>query len=522
LQGERYPKPLLWWQSGSIYQVYPRSFQDSDGDGVGDLQGIGQRLDYLHWLGIDAIWLSPIFRSPMADFGYDVADYTDVDPIFGTLADLDALIDGAHRRGIRLLLDFVPNHTSDRHAWFLDARSSRSAEHRDWYIWRDPLPSGGPPNNWQANFGGSAWEWDETTGQYYFHSFLKEQPDLDWTNPAVRQAMSDVLRFWFARGVDGFRIDVINLIAKKRELLPARAGARQVWGNESRIQALVRSIRQVADEFSDRVLIGEIWLPLKRLVAYYGTDLGGLQLPFNFQLVLLPWSAVRIASAIRTYEGVLPAGAWPNWVLGNHDRTRIASRIGAAQARVAAMLLLTLRGTPTIYYGDEIGVEDVTVSPAQRRDPQGLRGGDSRDPERTPMRWDNGPNAGFTDGTPWLPVGPEVERINVSAQREDPASMLSLYRRLLELRRAEPALHGGAWQEVGVGGSALAYLRTDGDRRFLVVLNLDSRPEELPLAAAELHGTILVSTVKPTTAPAARFESRTSLGPNEALLVFLD
>jgi alpha-glucosidase len=520
LQRDRYPKPLLWWQSGSIYQVYPRSFQDSNGDGVGDLRGIGERLEYLQWFGIDAIWLSPIFRSPMADFGYDVADYTDVDPMFGTLADLDALIEGVHRRGMRLLLDFVPNHTSDRHSWFLDARSSRSADHRDWYIWRDPLPGGGPPNNWQANFGGSAWEWDEATGQYYFHSFLKEQPDLDWTNPALRQAMADVLRFWFARGIDGFRIDVINLIAKKRELMPASGTSRQIWGDERRIQELVRGIRQVANEFGDRVLIGEIWLPLGKLVAYYGTDLTGLHLPFNFQLLLLPWSAARIGAAIRTYEGLLPAGAWPNWVLGNHDRPRIASRVGAAQARVAAVLLLTLRGTPTIYYGDELAMADVAVPPADQRDPQGLRGGDSRDPGRTPMRWDDGPNAGFSDGRPWLPIGPEVETINVRAESEDASSMLSLYRRLLELRRSEPALHSGAWQEVGVARSVLAYLRTDADRRFLVALNLAARAAELPQAAAELSGTILVSTLNPTAG--GQFAPRSSLAPNEGLVVLLD
>lgn len=500
--------------------MYPRSFQDSDGNGVGDLRGVGQRLEYLQWLGIDAIWLSPIFRSPMADFGYDVADYTDVDPLFGTLADLDSLIEGLHRRGMYLLLDFVPNHTSDCHAWFLDARSSRSAEHRDWYIWRDPLPGGGAPNDWQSAFGGSAWEWDKATGQYYFHSFLKDQPDLDWTNPAVRVAMSDVLRFWFARGVDGFRVDVVNLIAKKRELLPTRAGARHVWGDESRIQELVRAIRQVADEFDDRVVIGEIWLPLKKLVVYYGTDQTGLHLPFNFQLLQLPWSAARIAAAIRTYERLLPAGGWPNWVLGNHDRSRIASRVGPAQAHVAAMLLLTLRGTPTIYNGDELGMADVPVSPAEQRDPQGLRGGNSRDPERAPMRWDSGPNAGFSDGSPWLPIGPKAETINVAAERSDPASMLLLYRRLLELRRSEPALHGGTWEEVGVAGSVVAYLRTDADRRFLVALNLGGRAAHLPQAAAELRGEILVSTLNATAG--ARFDLRTSLAPNEGLVVVLD
>jgi alpha-glucosidase len=520
LQDNRHPPPLRWWQRGTIYQVYPRSFQDSSSDGVGDLRGIEQRLDHLHWLGVDAIWLSPIFPSPMADFGYDVADYTDIDPLFGTLADLDALLAAVHSRGMRLLLDFVPNHTSDRHPWFLDARSSRSAEHRDWYIWRDPLPGGKPPNDWQSAFLGSAWEWDVTTGQYYFHSFLKEQPDLDWSNPAVRAAMADVLRFWFRRGVDGFRIDVINLLAKRRELLPPRPAARPTWGDERHIQQRIGELRSVADEFEDRVLVGEIWLPLKQLVAYYGTDLGGLHLPFNFQLLDLPWLAARIARAIRSYEGLLPPGAWPNWVLGNHDRPRIASRLVAAQARVAAMLLLTLRGTPTIYSGDEIGMADVPVPPDQQRDPQGLRGGRSRDPERAPMRWHGGPNAGFTDGTPWLPISSAAETVNVEAQRDSPSSMLALQHRLLELRRSEPALNSGAWQEVGTTRSALAYLRTGGARRFLVALNLADRSTRLPRAAADLRGEVLISTLLPE--KGGRFDGGQQLAPNEGLVVALD
>jgi alpha-glucosidase len=456
----------------------------------------------------------------MADFGYDVADYSDVDPLFGTLGDLDALLDAVHSRAMRLLLDFVPNHTSDRHPWFLDARSSRGAKHRDWYIWRDALPGGGPPNDWQSAFLGSAWEWDEATGQYFFHSFLKEQPDLDWSNPAVRAAMAESLRFWFARGVDGFRIDVINLLAKRRELLPTRMGTRPTWGDERRIQERIREIRSVADEFEDRLLVGEIWLPLKQLVAYYGTDLNGLHLPFNFQLLDLAWSAPRLARALRTYEELLPPGAWPNWVLGNHDRPRIATRVGAAQARVAAMLLLTLRGTPTIYYGDEIGMADVPIAPDQQRDPQGLRGGRSRDPERTPMRWHGGPTAGFTDGTPWLPIGPAVETINVEAQRDDPGSMLSLQQRLLELRRTEPALNSGAWQEVGTTRSTLAYIREKGTRRFLVALNLGGDHSPLPEAVLSRRGSVVASTLSsPDTEP---FESRNRLEPNEGVVVLLD
>ncbi len=390
------PTTRPWWQPAVVYQVYPRSFQDANGDGIGDLPGITQRLDYLAWLGVDAIWLSPIFRSPMADFGYDVADYMDVDPIFGNLADLDALIAAAHRRDIKVLLDFVPNHTSNLHPWFLESRSSRTNERRDWYIWRDPLPGGGPPNDWQANFGGSAWEWDEATGQYYFHSFLKEQPDLDWRNPAVQAAMLDVLRFWFRRGIDGFRIDVIQLLAKRYELLPTRPGHKPAWGDLRRVHVPVAAIRRVADEFDGRLLIGEIWLPPRQLVTFYGKTLDGLQLPFNFQLITLPWSARRIGAAIARYEALLPDGAWPNWVLGNHDRSRIASRVGAEQARVAAMLLLTLRGTPTLYYGDELGMCDGDIPLEAQRDPEGLRGGKSRDPERTPMRWDGSPTGGFT------------------------------------------------------------------------------------------------------------------------------
>ena len=408
-----------WWQSGVVYQVYPRSFQDADGDGVGDLRGVRSRLDYLEWLGIDAVWLSPIFRSPMADFGYDVADYEDVDPRFGTLDDLDELLRDIHGRGMRLLLDLVPNHTSSEHPWFIESRSSRAAARRDWYIWRDPLPDGSPPNDWQALFGGSAWQWDEHTGQFYFHSFLQEQPDLNWRNPEVRAAMFDVMRFWFRRGVDGFRIDVVQLLAKRFELEPAPLSARrptrsddpmlQRWAATPAIHTIMRQLRSVADEFDDRVLVGELWLPVQRLVKFYGRDLSGLHLPFNFQLITLPWKASVVHRAVVRYEGALPEGAWPNWVLGNHDRSRIASRAGVAQARVAAILLLTLRGTPTMYYGDELGMIDGDIPGASERDPQGLRGGDSRDPERTPMRWDPSPSGGFTDGAqPWLPMGADA------------------------------------------------------------------------------------------------------------------
>lgn len=528
-----------WWQRGVVYQVYPRSFQDSNGDGIGDLQGILARIDYFAWLGVDAVWLSPIFPSPMADFGYDVSDYTDVHPLFGTLADLDALLAALHARGIRLLLDFVPNHTSSEHPWFIESRASRDSAKRDWYVWRDARPDGSPPNGYMAAFGGSAWEWDEATRQFYLHLFLKEQPDLDWLNPAVRAAMTDVLRFWFRRGIDGFRIDVISLLGKLIPPHPApdsssidaaiaddpatsdRARTDQLWGDEPGTHDAVAAIRAVADEFDDRVLVGEVYLPVERLVAYYGTNGGGLHLPFNFQLLSLPWNAAAIVEAIERYEELLPPTAWPNWVLGNHDRPRVASRVGEAQARAAAVLLLTLRGTPTLYYGDELGMPDVPVSREQERDPFGLRApGQSRDPERTPMRWDGTTAAGFTTGEAWLPVGPRIADINVTAQRDDPHSMLSLHRALLALRRAEPALSVGDYSTVGVEGDVMAYLRSSGADRFLVVLNLGRAAGLPPVAARAFKGVIeLTSGLERQGQP---FDGGMQIGPDEARVVRLD
>ena len=381
----------LWWQTGVIYQIYPRSFQDTNGDGIGDLKGIERRLDYLASLGVDAIWISPIYPSPMADFGYDVADYCGVDPRFGTLADFDDLLAQAHARGLKVLLDFVPNHTSDRHPWFVESRSSRDNPKRDWYIWRDPAPDGGPPNNWISDFGGSAWEWDEATGQYYYHAFLKEQADLNWRNPAVQAAMYDVMRFWFDRGVDGFRIDVLWHMVKAADFpdnppnpdyQPAMGDMHRVLQLHSTDQPEVHEIaadmRAIADSYGakgrgERVLIGEIYLPVDRLMHYYGRERAEVHLPFNFQLIDAPWEARSLATLIADYEAALPPGGWPNWVLGNHDRPRVATKRGQAQARVAAMLLLTLRGTPTLYYGDELGLSDVAIPPAQVQDPRELR-----------------------------------------------------------------------------------------------------------------------------------------------------
>jgi alpha-glucosidase len=505
------PADHAWWQRGVIYQVYPRSFQDSNGDGVGDLPGILARLDHLVALGVDAVWISPIYPSPMADFGYDVAGYCDVDPVFGTLDDFDRLVAAAHARGLRVILDYVPNHSSDRHPWFIESRASRASPKRDWYVWRDPAPDGGPPNNWLGEFGGPAWTLDAATGQYWYHAYLPQQPDLNWRNPAVREAMLDVLRFWFDRGVDGFRVDAIHHLVEdagfrdnppnpdwRPGMSPARRVLRVRTMDQPEVHDAIAAMRRVADAYpGDRVLIGEAYLPIDRLMAYYGRDLSGFHLPFNFHLLSTPWEAGAIADLIRRYEAALPPGGWPNWVLGNHDRSRLASRVGPAQARVAAMLLLTLRGTPTIYQGEELGMEDVPIPPDRVQDPWERRVpglGLGRDPVRTPMQWDSGPVAGFTTAAePWLPLAADHRAVNVAAQVADPGSTLALYRALLALRRAEPALSVGALDAVAGEGDVLTYGRRHAPtgRRLRVALNLGA--ETRPLAGGDGR-TLLLST----------------------------
>ncbi|MDB4992939.1 MAG: alpha-amylase [Myxococcaceae bacterium] len=529
--------PTAWWQRGVIYQVYPRSFQDSNGDGIGDLRGIESRLDYLVALGVDALWISPIYPSPMADFGYDVSDYCGIDPRFGTLADFDRLLASAHARGLKLLLDFVPNHSSNQHPWFVESKSSRSSAKRNWYLWRDPAPGGGPPNNWISDFGGSAWAWDEATGQYYYHAFLKEQPDLNWRNPAVQEAMFDVLRFWFDRGVDGFRVDVLWHMIKAESFpdnppnpgyLPSMGEMHRVLqvhsADQPEVHAIAAEMRRIADAYGERVLIGEIYLPVERLMHYYGRDALGVHLPFNFQLVEAPWSARGIATMIAEYEAALPPGGWPNWVLGNHDRPRIAAKVGEAQARVAAMLLLTLRGTPTLYYGDELGIGHVDIPPEQVQDPRELREpglGLGRDPVRTPMPWSTLPNAGFSTGTPWLPLNDDWRERNAEclADAGAAASMLTLHRELLALRCAHPALSVGDIALLEADGDLLVYERRSGDERLLVALNLGNRAQALdvrPLAGWAHHARALLSTTSRERGPVG---DRLVLGPNEGIVL---
>jgi alpha-glucosidase len=558
-----------WWQTGVVYQVYPRSFQDTDGDGVGDLRGIRARLDYLAGLGVDAIWISPIYPSPMADFGYDVADYTGVDALFGTLADFDELLEAAHAKKMRVILDFVPNHTSDLHPWFLDSRSSRSSPKRNWYLWHDALPPGDDwqpastrlPNNWTSNFGGSAWEWDAPTEQFYLHSFLKQQPDLNWRNPEVRAAMYMAMRFWLDRGVDGFRMDVLWLLIKDAHfrnnppdpdytgLQHDHAATLPVFtADQPETHEIVAEMRLILDAYPDtliaaagagshRVLIGEIYLPLDELVKYYGQpmepgvaqpgtpQLTGANLPFNFHLIQTPWNASAVAGIITDYERLLPAGGWPNYVLGNHDQSRLATRIGAAQARVAAMLLLTLRGTPTMYYGDELGMPDAHISPDQVRDPAEKNEpskGRGRDPERSPMPWVNAPNAGFTlpGATPWLPLIDDWQNKNAATESRDPKSVFTLYRKLLHLRRQHDTLHAGSIADVRAEGNILRFRRValEGGVSvdFQVLLNFGN---EVATAACA-PGTVVLTTLLDGEGSAVT--GTVTLEANEGLLIALD
>ena len=462
---------MSWWQDGVIYHVYPRSFADADGDGVGDLRGIASRLDHLAWLGVDALWLSPIYRSPMKDFGYDISDHCAIEPVFGTLDDFDALVAAAHDCGLKLLLDYVPNHTSDEHPWF--------RERPDFYLWRDE-----PPNNWISVFGGRAWTHDPERGRFYYHAYLREQPDLDWRNPELREAMLGVLRFWLDRGVDGFRVDALRQVAKDPEwrdnppnpdyrpgqpeydtLLPVRSADHD---DLHAAQAIAETITA-----GGGVMVGELYLPFERLARYYGA---GVHMPSNMHLISTPWEPRAVADLVEAYEAALPEGAWPNWVLGNHDRARVASRVGAEQARVAAMLLFTLRGTPTLYYGDELGMPDVPIPPERVQDPWQEAG---RDPARTPMQWDAG--GGFTTGEPWLPMGDLS--LNVAAQRDDPRSMLQLHRDLIALRRE---FVGAPFETVAVDDARLVFARGE----FTVALNFSGEPAERPSGRVRLstHG----------------------------------
>ncbi len=520
---------LQWWQRAVFYQIYPRSFADSNGDGIGDLDGVTAHLDYLSALGIDAIWLNPINPSPLDDWGYDVSDYCGIHADLGDLAAFDRLVAEAHRRGIRVIVDLVPNHTSNQHPWFVESRASRANPKRDWYIWATGTPDHAP-NNWQSTFGGSAWKYDTGSQAWYLHTFLEQQPDLNFRNPEVVEAMHDVIGFWLDRGADGFRIDVIANLIKDDQLrdnpirdtddsdIPwLRRGMPDPLYSTDRpeVHDIVRGFRRAADEYGERILVGETWpREQERLADYLRPD--ELQLAFNFRFLLARYDARRFRDAIELTEKSFGAGAWPTWTLSNHDFPRHISRYSRsgdadARARVAAVMLLTLRGTPFIYYGEEIGMRDAEIPADRKRDPVG------RDGCRSPMQWSDMRNGGFsTSAQTWLPCG-DFKAVNVANQLNDPHSMLALYRRLIQLRKSTPAIVEGSYRAFeGAPEDCLVFHRDTREQHIVVALNFTAESREIDLPA----GKVLLSTIAARPAQAAK--SPLTLAANEAIIVMLD
>ena len=503
-----------WWRSGILYQIYVRSFADSDGDGVGDLRGLLDRMEYLSWLGVDGIWLSPINPSPNADWGYDVADYRAVEPAYGTLADLDEVVAAATSIGIQVLIDLVPNHSSDQHPWFVESRSSKDAGRRDFYVWADPQPDGSPPNNWVGCFGGPAWTFDDSTGQYYLHNFLPQQPDLNWWCQDVRSAFDDIVRFWWDRGIAGFRIDVCNMIIKDvhlRDNPPATGDdpfIMQMFGqrpeytsNRPEVHDVLKRWRQLANTYDPpRVLLGETNVEsLETLASFYGNGDDELSLSFNFPFLESPFEAGPLRAIVEKTESLLPAGSWPVWTGSNHDVSRLATRWAAGDPRkvkAALLMLMTLRGTPVLYQGDEIGLTDGELSHEDVLDPVGLRfwpAYQGRDPERTPMPWTNGPNGGFSSpgSSPWLRM-PDPSTCNVSDQREAPDSVLCFVHDLITFRRQSQDLMSGDYQSLPCPDHAWVWRRGSST---VVALNLSDTPTEVDLSDSTHH--LALSTDRP-------------------------
>jgi alpha-glucosidase len=498
-----------WWRDAVIYQVYVRSFADSNGDGVGDIAGLIDHLDHLEWLGMDAVWCSPISVSPNADWGYDVTDYCAVDPALGTLDDVDRLVREAEQRGIRVVLDLVPNHTSIEHPWFVDARKSRTAPHRDWYVWADPAPDGGPPNNWLSSFVGSAWTLDPLTGQYYLHNFLAEQADLNWWNDDVRAEFDRILRFWFDRGIAGFRIDVAHMIVKDALLrdnpptdehdhwMDQLRGQRQVYNAcQPATHDVFRRWRQIANGYDPpRLLLGETHIfDLAAVASFYGHD-DELALAFNFRFVHEEFDAERLRTVVEDTYATLPSDAWPVWTLSNHDKSRFPTRwcLGdPARVRCALLLLAALRGTPVLYYGDELGLPDTDVPPDRIVDPvtKAFHGIVNRDAARTAMPWSSIPGGGFTEPgvEPWLPFG-DLSAYTVAAQRDDPNSILRFVRDLLAVRRAEPDLREGDYVDAGSRADLWVFRR---GARVVVAVNLGPDSHEIAIPGA--RGRVAIAT----------------------------
>lgn len=523
-----------WWREAVFYQIYPLSFVDSDGDGYGDLSGITSKLDYLRdVLGIDALWLSPFFKSPMRDWGYDISDHCDVDPLFGSIDDAKTLIDEVHARDMRVIFDYVMNHTSDQHPWFKESRSSRDSPRRDWYIWRDGR-DGGPPTNWVSVFSGPAWTFDETTGQWYRHTYLPHQPDLNWRNPELVEAMIDVARFWLDLGVDGFRVDAAHQMMKdplERDNPPAPPDYDRPWKDMGPYDEFIhlydfghpdvheahRKFRAVLDEYpQDPMSIGEVHIfDLPEWASYYGDDLDQLHMPFNFHLMASAWDAASIRATVESVLWNVPIGGWTNWTLGNHDETRLATRLPEGQSRLAAMLLLTLRGIPFLYYGDELGMPETQISDDRAKDPWGQNvAGLSRDGARTPMQWDSSSTAGFTAGEPWLPLGSDHTTVNVESELAEPTSTLNLYRRLIELRKESEALRIGSF--LGHPSSTeevFVYRREAPNETVTVALNFDSKGHTVALRS----GRVVLSTVDIERSDT--FRTTLELAPHEGVII---
>lgn len=512
---KKYPKES-WARRAIVYHIYVLSFKDSNGDGKGDLLGIIQKLDYLNdgtenSLGVGALWLSPVYRSPMADFGYDVSDYYGIDPVFGTMKDFERLVAEVHRRGMRLIMDFVPNHTSAEHPWFVESRSSRTNQRRDWYIWKDPNPEAvrrgippdaAPPNNWLSVFGGSAWEFDQETSQFYFHSFLKDQPDLNWRNPMVRKEMLEVMEFWLHKGVDGFRADAVVHLMEDPLFRDDPPNPDYVPGKDDPYNALlhthsqgrketleaVGAICEVLGVHKNKFMVSEVYLDIAGMNQFFKACEENVHAPFNLSLMGIAWSAPAYKKFIDEFEASLRAKDWPNYVFGNHDRPRIAARLGEDRARLVALLLLTLRGMPFIYYGDELGMEGMPIPPEAVKDPlernvPGFNLG--RDPSRTPMQWTADPKAGFTTGTPWLPIPASAKTQNVEAERNDPGSIFNLYRNLIHYRNVSPALIRGDYTPVELlaplSKSVFAFIRECNEERTLVLVNFSDKEQHCAL-----------------------------------------
>lgn len=484
----------VWWKHGVLYEIWPRSFYDSDGDGSGDLRGIAEKLDYLSDLGVDGVWLGPVNTSPMVDQGYDVSDYRGIDPLYGSMADFELLIVEAHRRGIRVIMDMVFNHTSDRHPWFVESRSSRDNPKRNWYLWHDGR-RGRRPNNWAALAGGSAWTWDRATSQYYLHSFMKEQPDLNWRNGEVRKAVYDVMRFWLDKGVDGFRLDIMNYFLKDHALRdnPWSLSAGPFTGfqehrytrNGPGMEEILKELRSVLDEYDDRMMVAEVYVADEgpAVAASYLGENGELgHLAFDFSLLFTRLKAAAFGYAVDRWYAAIPEKGWPCNVLSNHDRPRAVSRYGGVKdgqerAKLLAVFLLTIRGTPFIYYGEEIGLKNSRIRRNQINDTLGKRYWPffrGRDAQKNPMQWSAGPNAGFSKAKPWLPLNEDYAEINVEEQAKDPSSILNLYRRIIALRRSNAPLLQGRYEKVPGDRDVLAYRRVWREQGVLIILNFAS------------------------------------------------